>query len=270
MKEWNKLNTIGQLKELIENNKKNKEKSPSTNYLNEFSEYSRLDIWYTLCADNIFSLIRIDGVLYFYYFIWDENITLPILDLFDNSLSIVCEYFELENIKQKKELCEMLYDLSFKDRKKYDLWVLKTGELTDSLQGKLSFVYLDNNPVFLKNIYDIFDPIGDRLPPFDCFEAYCCENNMLVAYLDDIPIGGVLYSCKGKVVTEEYIFVKPEFRHRGYAGIIQKDFIANCLATNNEVAKVCAWIEESNIYSIKMHSENGFVKDKKRKVVLVR
>jgi GNAT superfamily N-acetyltransferase len=96
-------------------------------------------------------------------------------------------------------------------------------------------------------------------------QSFLRQNNLYAFRRNGETIAGLVVSENGKVQTEEFVFVKPEFRGQGFAKHLHETWNRDA----QKVGALCvAWIRDDNKVSIKLHEQLGYIQQEMYKITL--
>lgn len=108
----------------------------------------------------------------------------------------------------------------------------------------------------LKILEQNFDKYTERIPTLEKLQEL---RNSIYLIKEDNQIAALFVTeIKGSTRFMHFWLVISEFRGKGYGELIFK----YCLNCNSEIKRYMSWIDVRNNYSIKKHTEFGFVKDR--------
>ena len=110
--------------------------------------------------------------------------------------------------------------------------------------------------VLLEILEKNFDKYTERIPTLEKLKEL--KNSIFLIKVDNQIAALFINEIKGTTKQLLFWLVISEFRGKGYGELIFK-YNLNC---NSEIKRYMSWIDVRNNYSIKKHTEFGFVKDR--------
>lgn len=116
---------------------------------------------------------------------------------------------------------------------------------------------INNDFEILLNILEQnFDKYTERIPTLEKLKEL--QNSIYLIKEGNQIAALFVTEIKESTRFMHFWFVIPEYRGKGYGELILK----YCLNCNPEIKRYISWIDIKNTYSIKKHTEFGFVKDR--------
>ena len=230
------------LSDLIDNNEIHYEYVPG-NCLNLFiEEWDFCHLYFFMTSPNEYQAPKSDGMM-------------------------ICELFFNREDDDNRILIDSLNKAGFSEYASYHRW-LKTRQEETAATTRYAI-----NKGQEKGFYDLllknFDVLSDHVPQKNEFETYIKDKECYSAVDSETGklLGGLIFSKKGNVETEEFVFTDPEYRHRGLASALHENWY-----NSNKVSKTryMAWIRDDNQASIGLHRKFAYERQKMYKVTMKR
>lgn len=152
----------------------------------------------------------------------------------------------------------------------YSKWVCQDTTLLNlKKRDDFEVVYEDDGNLFIDKLYLYFDILSDLLPDQNEIDEFLKNKHFIGIHnkWDRALIAGLVYSRRGCVVTEEFVFVAPDYRGRGVSKILHNAFYEQYLEEN---IKYISWIREDNLESINLHKTYNYKKQNQLKITFLR
>jgi acyl carrier protein len=192
------------------------------------------------------------------YFYTTQNALLTKNPIVENNSNIVSEILVLEREEQK--LAQIKNWLTSQGNYHYHT-VFRMNRVKQVQDHDKNFSLIQNPnendlEVILKILEQNFDKYTERIPTLEKLKElkssiYLIKENNQIASL-------FVTEIKSSTRFMYFWLVVSEFRGKGYGELIFK----YCLNCNSEINRYTSWIDVKNEYSIKKHTEFGFVKDR--------
>jgi GNAT superfamily N-acetyltransferase len=178
---------------------------------------------------------------------------------------VVCELFFAKEMADNEVVERSFIEKGFERYSVYHKWTRK--KITTSI-GSLSADYdvtYNQSDGFDEGIRACFDLYSDHVPDHDNMKRFLRQNTLYAFRKNGETIAGLVVSENGKIQTEEFIFVKPDFRGQGLARQLHETWDRDA----QKVGALCvAWIRDDNEASIKLHEQLGYIRQEVHKITL--
>ena len=209
---------------------------------------------YDLGDNMLYMLCEKDGVDYMYF--WSEiDRKLP---LCISKKEVICEVFQIKG--KDNTTYQYLLDNGFIEQISYSR--MKLVEKSTPYINHNKIEKLDIN-IAKKNLFKAFN-CYDRGLTFDGINEEECGAFTIKEGVERVGI--LVYSCKGISSTLEYIWIKEEYRNRGYATQLIKYYIEKLTSAHKSNF---LWVADVNEKAQKLYYNLGYRKDRLEKKVLV-
>ena len=167
-------------------------------------------------------------------------------------------------------VCRILSEAGMEWYAAYGKWVCKAPVLSDiRLSNHLRVVDEDDGRAFTDALYLYFDELSDLLPEKDRLDEFVRSRHFIgVRTLDEgMLVAGMVYTKRGCIVTEEFIFVMPDYQGMGISKLLHNMLYRKYAG---EKARYTAWIRTDNRKSIQLHSAYHYTRQDQYKVTFLR
>ena len=152
----------------------------------------------------------------------------------------------------------------------YSKWVCQdTTLLSLKNRDKFEVVYEDKESPFIDKLYLYFDIFSDLLPDQNEVDEFVRDKHFIGIHEKEknTLVAGLLYSRRGCVITEEFIFVVPDYRGKGVSKLLHHALYEKYA---EEKIKYAAWIREDNLESMNLHRAYHYEKQNQVKATFLR
>ena len=265
--EEGKLSDLNQYYEFVSNLKKVNRRLITNYYLQEENlkealKYGRA--MYIYQQGVFFNLIiKEDGFSRLYFHIADNK-----RYYFNLQNDIyVCDII-LKKDETAKEIITTLTKNNFNIYTRYNKWTCSAPQFGEFSSQIDVITCREGNIEVVEELFCNFDIYSDFLPKKDKIDIFISEKNFLTAYdMDNKMLGALIYSKKGNLITEDFLFVKKEARGFGLGCYLHQRLYQIYYETN---MKYIAWIREDNIQSSKLHSSFNYQMEPILKLTLMK
>lgn len=152
----------------------------------------------------------------------------------------------------------------------YSKWVCQdTIILLTKNRDHFEVIYGDEGSLFIDKLYLYFDIFSDLLPDQNEVDEFL-KNKHFIGIYDKHKktlVAGLVYDRHGCVVTEEFVFVVPDYRGQGISKLLHNALYEKY---SGESIKYVAWIREDNVTSINLHRAYNYQKQNYLKTTFLR
>lgn len=162
--------------------------------------------------------------------------------------------------KDASGICGLLSDAGMRQYKVYREWICSSPILQDihNCCG-LEVVDDDDGELFIEGLKCYFDELSDMLPDNDEWGEFI-RNRKFIGVHDaqsKALTGGMVYTKRGCVITEEFVFVHLDYRGQGISKCLHNALYQKYAA---EKIKYTAWIRSDNLESRNLHRDYNYQK----------
>jgi acyl carrier protein len=192
------------------------------------------------------------------FFYATQNVLLAKNPILNKDVNFVTEVFVLEHEVEKS--LQIKNWLNSQGNYHYHT-VFRMNRVKQEQEHDINYSLIQNPnendlEVILKILEKNFDKYTERIPTLEKLKEF---KNSIYLIKEDNKIAALFVTeIKGSTRFMHFWLVISEFRGKGYGELIFK----YCLNCNPDIKRYTSWINVKNNYSIKKHSEFGFVKDR--------
>ena len=222
------------------------------------------EIYYEYAPGNCLNLFIEEWDFYhLYFYMTDPNeYQAPKSDR-----TMICELFFNREDDDNRILIDNLNKAGFSEYASYHRWLKTRQEETAVTTGHM--IKKGQEKGFYDLLIKNFDVFSDHVPQKDEYKTYIKDKECYSAVDSETAklLGGLIFSKKGNVETEEFVFIDPEYRHRGLASALHENWY-----NSNKESKIryMAWIRDDNQASIGLHQKYAYERQKVYKVTMKR
>lgn len=259
---------IEYLYELIDEIKKINKKYLSNYYL-EQSAFSKAieenGVEYTYKKKEYLNIwIQKEDFKKLYYFIANPYQYKINNDAIINVCDVVCK------ISDERNLSKIFLNAGMYQYATYMKWVCDSPVLQEQrLHNYLQIIEKDNGNLFKSALYTYFDKYSDSLPDLNEWDEFI-KNKCFIGIYDidkKAAVAGMVYSKRGSVITEDFVFVVSNYRGQGLSKILHNNLYEKYSV---EKIKYIAWIRVDNYESINLHSGYCYKKQNLFKITFIK
>jgi acyl carrier protein len=192
------------------------------------------------------------------FFYATQNALLAKNPILNKDVNFVTEVFVLENEVERS--LQIKNWLNSQGNYHYHT-VFRMNRVKQEQEHDINFSLIQNPnendlEVILKILEKNFDKYTERIPTLEKLQEL--QNNIYLIKEDNQIAALFVTEIKGSTRFMHFWLVISDFRGKGYGELIFK----YCLNCNPDIKRYMSWINIKNNYSIKKHTEFGFVKDR--------
>ena len=177
---------------------------------------------------------------------------------------MVCKGGELAAV------CRVLTSGGLKPFASYGKWVCESPAVTGVYsRDDVRIRDGDDGRLFMDSLNLYFDKRTDLLPDAEEQETFIREKEFIGVYdkCRDRLRAGMVYTKRESAVTEDFVFVVPDFRGQGLSRLLHNTVYKKYA---HEKVRYTAWIGENNERSIALHKSCNYKKQDQLKVTFLR
>lgn len=199
-----------------------------------------------------------------YYFIADPCHYKVDADPMTIVCDVICRSSDLE------ETCRILSDAGMNQYAVYEKWMGKNIKFSKPCSREdLRVVDEDDGRIFIDRLYLYFDRLSDMLPEKRDVDQFIREKHFIGVHneCDDRPVAGIVYTKRGCVITEEFLFVTENYRGMGISGMLYNTLYQKYA---DEELRYVAWIRTNNLESTNIHYNYKYSRQDQFKVTFIK
>ncbi len=199
-----------------------------------------------------------------YYFIADPSYYKVSDDVAVDICDVFCKNFD--EVTENR----ILLHAGMRKYATYVKWICNTPVLVDSKSwDDLQMVEEDDGNLFKSNLYRYFDKFSDLLPDENEWDDFVVNKHFIGIHdiYRDVLAAGMVYSKRGAVITEDYVFVISDYRGRGLSKVLHNTLYEKY---SSEKIRYIAWIRADNQKSINLHKNYGYKKQNQLKYTFIK
>ncbi len=185
-----------------------------------------------------------------------------------DSSACVCDVIGKNKDLQAVE--KILTDAGMLEYSSYSQWVCQdTILLSVRNRDYFEIVCEDEGSLFIEKLYLYFDIYSDLLPDWEEVDEFIKDKHFIGIHDKQKKklIAGLVYSKRGCVITEEFVFVVPSYRGQGVSKRLHNALYEKY---SSEKIKYVAWVREDNLESIHLHGAYHYKKQNYLKTTFLR
>ena len=188
----------------------------------------------------------------------------------DWSGSVVCEVFFQKITENLSSLFSAFVSAGLNEYARFSKYTrLNVGERVNE---DFSHIRIGAQGVFYEALLTCFDRYTDYLPEEGEVNVFL-KNNICYSYIDDNGkfCGGAVISIKGRVATEEFVFVLPENRGQGISKNLHKYCYNNIeIISSQKIDRFVSWVNDENENSWKYLLNAGYNVKNEHKITFLK